>query len=438
MRFLGIGEYCDLGDMYFRLAKAGHEVRVYIESNDSHDIFGGMIHRVDDWLLELPWIKAAGQQGVILFESALKGEIQDELRRDGYQVIGGSSYGDRLESDRAFGQKTLRDLGLRTAQSHRFTDFDTAIAFVQASPARYVFKNNGADTERTCNYVGDMDDGADIIALLCLRRTQQESATPPDFVLMDHIAGVEVGVGAYFNGERFLSPACMDWEHKRFFPDDLGELTGEMGTIVTYRGAEKIFAATLALMADKLHGGGYCGYINLNLIANERGLWPLEFTSRFGYPGYAICEALHLERWDTIFAKLLQRTASDISTRAGYAAGIVLTLPPFPYSYGYAELSKGTPLQFRSGMTDRQWENLHFCEVESKHGQLVASGTTGCIAVATAAASSIDAARTQAQALAKQVVVPNLRYRKDIGQKLIDHDFSTLRDLGYIDSQVMP
>ena len=431
MRILGIGEYCDLGDMYYRLAAAGHEVRVFIEDRASQDVFGGMLELCADWQQELGWVRAAGDEGLMLFESALKGQVQDQLRKDGFQVIGGSAFGDRLEVEREFGQQVLRAFDLPTAASHSFTEFEAALDFVRRHRQRYVFKSNGADSPRTRNYIGQMDDGTDMLALLSLYQTQWKNPAPPNFVLMEHLAGVEVGVGAYFNGREFLKPVCLDWEHKRFFGGELGEMTGEMGTIVTYRGAERIFKATLGLMAEALRGGGYCGYINLNLIANEQGLWPLEFTSRFGYPGFAICDMLHEEPWDRIFKKMLRRTDLNFSTRTGFAAGVVLSVPPFPYRHGYEELSKGMPISFRE-MTEADHVGLHFAEVARVNSHFVTSGTFGYVGVATGVGNSVNEAADRAYQLARKVVVPNLRYRTDIGDKVIRHDLAHLKELGYV------
>src|SRR5262245_5042618 len=138
MRFLGIGEWNSLGDMYDRLQAAGHEVRVFIEDPAAHEIFRGRLTRVDDWRAELPWIKAAGQECIIPFESAAMGERQDALRRDGFHVIGGGAYGDRLESDRRVGQRVLAEIGLKTATFATFDDFDQAREFLDRCPGRYV------------------------------------------------------------------------------------------------------------------------------------------------------------------------------------------------------------------------------------------------------------------------------------------------------------
>lgn len=433
MRYLGIGEYNDLGALYLGLATQGHEVRVFVEHEASRDVYGGMLDFTADWQAELGWLRGAdGEPGIVLFESAVRGETQDALRRDGFQVIGGSALGDRLEAEREFGQQVLRGFGLRTAATHGFTSYDAAIDFLRRNGGRYVLKFNGAVSPRTRNYIGEMSDAADMLALLEMYRSHDSSSRPPDFVLMRHVQGVEVGVGAYFNGEAFLTPACIDFEHKRFFPGDLGELTGEMGTIVSYRDSQKLFDASLAKVAPLLRDGGYCGYINLNMIVNDEGLWPLEFTSRFGYPGFAICEALHEESWDAIFCRMLRKDGLRIATRPGFSAGVVLTVPPFPYSQGYEELSKGEPICFHPGMNAADRAALHFAEVARLGDHLVTSGSFGYVGVATGIGASVRDAGDEAYRVARQVVLPNMRYRTDIGERVHRHDLARLAALGWL------
>src|SRR4051795_1100405 len=109
MRFLGIGDVCDLGALYLRLLAEGHDVKVHIAKPICRDTLAGLVRHVTDWRQELPWLREAGDEGIVLFENTAeqRGQLQDELRRDGFHVVGGSAYGDRLENDRAFGQSVL-------------------------------------------------------------------------------------------------------------------------------------------------------------------------------------------------------------------------------------------------------------------------------------------------------------------------------------------
>ncbi len=437
MKFLGIGEYCDLGALYLRLGGAGHEIKVYVENPIYHDVYAGMLTFTPDWRSELEWIRQAGQDGIILFESASKGSIQDALRQDGYQVIGGSGFGDMLESNREFGQQILLEIGMPIANTHHFNDFDKAIELIYKTNKRYVYKSNGTNSDRTRNYVGMAEDGSDLITLLKHYKSQMTAETDViDFILMDYISGIEVGVGAYFNGEHFLQPACLDWEHKHFFPANLGELTGEMGTVVTYRGAEIIFQRSLLRLESKLKESGYCGYINLNMIANAEGLWPLEFSSRFGYPGYCICASLQQDSWESLFKRMLKKSSLYVATDSGFAVGVVLNVPPFPYSYGYELLSKGLPILFQPSIINSNQQNLHFNEVAKQDDCIVTSGVTGNVATAVGVGDTIEAARHQAYDLAEKIILPNIRYRKDIGAALVAGDLQQLIDWGYLNTSI--
>ena len=61
-----------------------------------------------------------------------------------------------------------------------------------------------------------------------------------------------------------------------------------MGTLMFWTEPNFFFNATLGKMLEKLRASKYVGYIDINCIVNGKGIYPLEFTSRFGYPTISI------------------------------------------------------------------------------------------------------------------------------------------------------
>jgi phosphoribosylamine--glycine ligase len=432
MRFLGIGDTCDLGALYLRLIEEGHEVRVSIANPLCHGTLAGLVARTANWRDELDWIRAAGQDGILLFENVAKerGALQDALRRDGFQVIGGSAYGDRLENDRAYAMEILAEAGLSIAPVFEFPNRAAALAFLDRKPSRYVLKFNGPDAA-IYNYVGRLPDGRDVRTYLAHLGAPEVDRS--SLVLMEFVQGVEIGVGAYFDGEKFLTPACLDWEHKRFFPGDLGELTGEMGTVVTYERSGTFFARTLLRMEELLRVHGHCGYVNLNTIVNEQGIWPLEFTCRFGYPGFAILTPLQKTSWGELLAGMTRKSLGLVSTYSGFSVGVVLTMPPFPYPRPQVDEPLGLPVLFDGELTADDRANMHYCELGLEDGTLVTAGIYGWAMVVTGVGDTIATAQQRANRLADRVLIPNLRYRRDIGDRLMAGDFERVESLGLLD-----
>jgi len=422
MRILGITETCDLGSLYLRLIAEGHDVRVTVSEPLAAGTMAGMVPRAENCRDELAWIREAGEEGLILFEAVGFGQWQDQLRNEGYNVIGGSAFGDRLENDRGFAQELLAGLGLSTAPTVEFGNAAAAIADLRARPRRTVFKLSASAGE---TFVGQEPDGSDIAALL-----EARSAEPDErFVLMDFVEGIETGVGAYFDGRQFLLPACIDWEHKRFFAGDMGELTGEMGTVATFDSSARLFETCLKPLQPQLRQAGHVGYVNLNTIINDEGIWPLEFTCRFGYPGFAVLEPLQALAWGDLFRQMIARSDGSLATRDGFSACVVLTTPPFPWSRKELECPVGFPI--RTGEIES--EHLHWGEVGLADGRMVTAGLYGWTAVVTGTGATVARARDAAYERARQVRCANMRYRLDIGDKLIAGDLERLRDWGWLE-----
>ena len=420
MRVLGIGARVDLGDLYLSLQREGHDVRVHASDPAYQASFDGLVQRVPDWRQALDWV---GHDGLVIFEKVGRGADQDALRREGYQVIGGSVLGDRLEYDRAFGQQALRDIGLQTAPAHEFPDAAAAASWLRTHPGRMVLKhfNNARAT-----FVGSHAEGLDVLY-------QLGTAPAGAVLLMPVLDGVEVGVGAYFDGRAFLEPACIDFEHKRFFPGDMGEMTGEMGTVVRYRGAGPIFSATLKRLAPLFASAGHVGYVNLNMIVNAAGIWPLEFTCRFGNPGYCILAPLQTAGWGDLFSRMLAGGRESFPTSADWCTGVVLTIPPFPEERPGAERTNDPPVLFHSPPDDPA--HYHYSDMRIEGGQLFAGRRTGYAMVVTGTGDGIASSQQAALARARSVCIPDLRYRADIGERVRLRDADRLRALGWMDDR---
>lgn len=223
MKFLFVTFESLSADLAWQLKKEGHDVKMYCHGQGEKDVGLGFFEKVDEWEPLKDWAD------VIIFDDIGFGNKADQLRSEGKFVVGGAPYADKLELDREFGQSELNAMGVDVLPSWNFTSFDEAIEFVKKNPDRYVLKPSGkAQSEKELLFVGQEADGKDILQILEHYKVNW-SKKIKEFQMQKFAEGVEVAVGAFFNGKDFVMPVCVNFEHKRLFPGELGPSTGEMG-----------------------------------------------------------------------------------------------------------------------------------------------------------------------------------------------------------------
>jgi phosphoribosylamine--glycine ligase len=125
---------------------------------------------------------------------------------------------------------------------------------------------------------------------------------------------------------------------------------------------------------------------------------------------------------------MIARRGGRFETRPGFSVCVVLSTPPFPWSRKELDCLVGLPVLVEGV----EPEHLHWGEVGLADGQIVTSGLYGWTAVVTGTGGSIPEARDAAYDRARRVACPTLRYRLDIGDRLIAGDFERLRAWGWL------
>lgn len=273
LKFLFVSLESLSGDIAWQLVKQGHQVKCYIKEKKDLDVYNGFLEKVEKWEEWVDW------SDIIVFDDVEFGEAAEKLRKKGKYVIGGSAYTDKLEIDREFGQAELKKYGVNILPSWNFSDYDQAIEFIKNNPARYAFKPSGNTPSggKGLLFLGEEEDGKDLLEILAQNKNVWKKKAPV-FQLQKFVSGVEVAVGAFFNGHDFILPINVNFEHKRVFPGNIGPFSGEMGTLMFWSDPNPLFNATLGKMLPALQASGYIGYIDINCIVNGKGIYPLEWT----------------------------------------------------------------------------------------------------------------------------------------------------------------
>ncbi len=423
-RFLFVSLAGLIGDIAWQVVKEGHEVRYFIDAVDERDLADGFVPKTDDWEGHVEWAD------VIVFDDTLgQGTKAQALRQQGKAVVGGTPYTDRLEDDRSFGQEELKKAGVNIIPYREFTDFDEAIQFVRDNPTRYVIKPSGeAQNVKRRLFVGEEDDGADVVNVLeAYKKTIADKI--PVFQLQKRMAGVEVAVGAFFNGSRFVTPININFEHKKLFPGNLGPSTGEMGTAMFWTEPNRLFFQTLAKMETLLAKERYVGYIDLNCIVNANGIYPLEFTSRFGYPTIFIQQDGMTTPIGEFFAALAHGDDPKLKVKSGYQVGVRIIVPPYPFDdpATFDSLSKDAVIYFKRPSTD----GVHIEDAKLVNGQWLVAGSSGVVLTVVGSGPTMKAAQQQAYSRVKNILIPNMAYRDDIGDRWFE-DSDRLFSWGYL------
>ncbi|MWG33663.1 phosphoribosylamine--glycine ligase [Halomarina oriensis] len=434
-----------VGDIAWRVQREGHEVRYCVESESEGRIADGFVEKVTDWRDHESWAD------LVVFDDVWGyGAEAERLRAEGVPVVGGTALTDRLEDDRGFAQEVLADAGADVLPHREFTAFEAAREWVRENPAPYVIKPSGeVQNVKRLVYVGTDGNGGDVLDVLDAYE-EAWGHRMKGFQLQRRAKGVEVAVSAFFDGESFVEPVCVNFEHKKLFPGNVGPSTGEMGTSAFWTERVELFDRTLGRCEDLLAEEGYVGSLDLNCIATPDGVHPLEFTPRFGYPTVFVQAESMETPLGAFFYGLATGDAPDLQVQSGYQVGVRVCVPPFPFdddttfretSYnaaitwarredGATDGGTGASESDESDPTsvDARPDGLHIEDVKrvrpdgtptdpGERGQWRVEGSSGVVLTVAGCGETMRAAQRQAYERVSRIVLPSAYFRDDIADR---------------------
>jgi phosphoribosylamine--glycine ligase len=307
--------------------------------------------------------------------------------------------------------------GILIPETKTFTDFSEGIDFVESNhKKRYVFKPSGDLPSKLTYSCSDCED------LVHYMRFVEKfyGSKIEDFVLQEFIEGSIISSEYWVGSEGYIVPINHTIEVKKLMNDDLGPSTGCSGNLVWLGDEASLLSKELEKVEQELVKNKYIGPIDLNAIVNEKGIYGLEWTPRFGLD--AMPTFLQLCSYDIggIIADLASGDMPNMSLRESFAGGVRVTIPPYPIELDNSKvIQDNAPNKFIPirGLEDFD-DYCYLYEVMKKDDELVHSDGTGVIAVVSDWSNTLNDVLDNPYQILEDCKIPDKQYRTDL-QKVL-------------------
>ena len=432
MNILLIDVYSSFLDFAIRCKEYGHTIR-WFQSKTKEGLpskvgAGLGFQKVSDWEPHMKWADL-----VITSDNVKYIYHMERYRKMGVPIWGPNREVTEWELNRSKGQEILEAHGIKCMESIPFNNFDKAKAHVISTGKRYVSKPN-ADDNKALSYVSKSP--ADLVFMLDYWK--KNSKLKPDFILQEFTPGIEIAVGGWFGKAGFSEYFLENFEHKKLMNDEVGVNTGEMGTVLKYTKESNLAKDLLLPLEGELYRQGFTGFLDVSVIVAKDGTpYPLEFTSRPGWPLFQIQQAVHKgdpAQWmlDSINGYDTFKPSEQVAT------GVVMAIPDFPYSRLTKKEVSGYPVY---GWEKVPTKNFHPAEMMignmpindgdsvKYEDNYVTAGDYVC--VVSGCADTVSESIERAYKNLKKIEIPNSpMYRTDIGKR-IKEQLPELKQHGY-------
>jgi phosphoribosylamine---glycine ligase len=400
-----------------RCIASGHSVRLYLGKGNHKETANGFkgIEKVEDWLPSVRWADLIVPSG--------NHQFMEKLAFVGKgKMFGPSPKSAALEIERQKGMKFFEDHGIEVPEYKTFKTLGEAQSHVRKTGERFVFKTLGDEADKSLSYVAETP--ADMVARL--QRWERLGMAPKGPVMLQKVIdGVEFAVSRWMGSEGFIGQYNENFEFKKLLSGNCGPNCGEAGTVMKYVTESPLGEEVLAPLEDDLLALGHRGDIDVNCIVDPSGkVFPLEFTARLGWPAFNIMLSEH-KGDPAVWMKDALEGRDSLEVSPKVACGIVVSQPDYPNSKLTKRELEGIPIY---GVTGENKKHIHPQAVKvdlqpTMEGTEIVHKptwtTTGdYLAVVTGLGRTVQQACQTAYKTVKELHIPNMQYRDDVGEKL--------------------